>query len=80
MAAKLHRERVPSVQKYHENLALEELKSYDERLKLINNIVSKFLYSDLMKLRPEIEFPAFAKYLHTLIISDKVLNYNNLLI
>ena len=62
MAAKLHSERVPSLPKYRESLALEERKSYDEKLKLIDNIdpynLSNFLYSESMELWPEIEFPA----------------------
>ena len=67
MAAKLHSERVPSLPKYCESLALEERKSYDEKLKLIDNIdpykVSNFSYSDSMELWPEIEFPDIANYL-----------------
>ena len=67
MAAKLHSERVPSLPKYRETLALEGRKSYDEELKLIENIdpynVSNFLFSDSMELWPEIEFPDIANYL-----------------
>ena len=67
MAAKLHSERVPSLPKYRETLALERRKSYDEKLKLIENIdpynVSNFLFSDSMELWPEIEFPDIANYL-----------------
>ena len=67
MAAKLHSERVPSLPKYRETLALERRKSYDEKLKLIENIdpynVSNFLFSDSMELWTEIEFPDIANYL-----------------
>ncbi|XP_074614405.1 uncharacterized protein LOC141874140 [Acropora palmata] len=67
MAAKLHSERVPSLPKYRVTLALERRKSYDEKLKLIENIdpynVSNFLFSDSMELWPEIEFPDIANYL-----------------
>ena len=67
MAAKLHSEHVPSLPKYRETLALERRKSYDEKLKLIENIdpynVSNFLFSDSMELWPEIEFPNIANYL-----------------
>ena len=42
-------------------------KSYDEKLKLIENIdpynVSNFLFADSMELWPEIEFPGIANYL-----------------
>ena len=42
-------------------------KSYDEKLKLIENLdpynVSNFLFSDSMELWPEIEFPGIANYL-----------------
>ena len=48
MAAKLDSERVPSLPKYRETLALERRKSYDEKLKLIGNIdpynVSNFVF------------------------------------
>ena len=67
MAAKLHSERILFPPKYRETLALEERKSYDERLKLFENIdpynVSNFLFSDSMELWPEIEFPGIANYL-----------------
>ena len=67
MAAKLHSERVPSLPKYRKSLALEERKSYDEKLKLIDNIypynVSNFLCSESMESMPEIEFPDIASYL-----------------
>ena len=67
MGAKLPSEHVSSLPKYRESLALEERKSYDEKLKLIDNIdlcnVSNFLYSDSMKLWPEVEFPDIANYL-----------------
>ena len=63
---KLHSEGVPSLPKYRETLALEERKSCDEKLKLIDNIdpynVSNFLHSDSMELWPEIEFPDIANY------------------
>ena len=67
MAAKLHSERVPSLPKYRETLALEGRNIYDEKLKLFENIdpynVSNFLFSDSMELWPEIEFPDIANYL-----------------
>ena len=66
MAAKLHSEHVPSLPKYRETLALEQRKSYDGNLKLIQNIdpynVSNF-FSDSMELWPEIEFPDIANCL-----------------
>ena len=68
MAAKLHSERVPSLPKYRKTLALEERKSFDEKLKLIENIdpynASNFLFSDSMELWPQIEFPDIANYLN----------------
>ena len=64
---KLHSERVPSLPKYREILALEKRKIYDEKLNLIDNIdpynVSNFLYSVSMELWPEIEFCDIANYL-----------------
>ena len=67
MAAKLHSECVPSLPRYRETLALEGRKSYDEKLKLIENSdpynLIKFLFSDSMELWHEIEFPNIANYL-----------------
>ena len=67
MAAKLHSERVPSLPKYRQTLALEGRKSYDKKLKLIENIapynVIYFLFSDSMELWLKIEFPDIANYL-----------------
>ena len=60
MGAKLHSERVPSLPKYRETLALEGRKSYDEKLKLIETIDP---YNVSMELWPEIEFPDIANYL-----------------
>ena len=66
MAAKLYSERVPSPPKYRETQALEGRKSYDEKLKLIENIdpynARNFLFSDSMELWPQIEFPDIASY------------------